>query len=610
MCGIVGIHRASGEGPPSAAEIARSLRSLAHRGPDQQGIHEGDGVVLGSRRLSVVDPEGGGQPFRRGSHVLVTSGEIYDHVEERDRLEARGIPFRTRSDGEVLLAHLAAHGLSSLATLTGMYAFAWWDGGTNRLTLARDPFGMKPLLVDRDRARGETRFASELGALLVDRPETRLDTVALVERLAFQLPLSRRTLVRGIENLPPGTSLRVSRSGRATRETFALEPPPEEERPETDWAEEVREELLRAGEVTVRSDVPVGVCLSGGLDSSLVAALAARATGAALPAFTGYFADGPAFDERDHARRAARETGLSLEEVQVRPADLLDSLGVLGTALEGPIAGPGALPQLVVARAASRRVRVVLTGQGADELFGGYARHRIALLDADGRLDANRLPPDLAAYRSLALRLPEGAGRGDFAGRAFRLVYRGGGLEELLGPAVLDAWRAYDAEAAFRDAFGPEGAGSARRLVRFERRYLLPALLHVEDRVTMVHSVESRAPLLTPRLLELSERIPAERHVDGTGLKRMLRRAAEGLAPACAVARRDKMGFPVPLGEWARGPLRAALRERLEDGPLVASGILRPGVTESLLEGAGSHGRHLWLFLVLSEWLDATGVRP
>jgi len=608
MCGIAGILRFAGRPEVGAGDAAGMVAALAHRGPDGEGTFVGDGVVLGNRRLAIIDRSGGGQPMVDGGRALTLNGEIYDHEEQRARLRAAGAEFTSRSDTEVLLRILEREGTAGLAGLSGMFGLAYLEAG--RLTLARDRYGIKPLLYEHD---GDgIRFASELPALLAGRAGTpRLDLDALVERLAFQVPLSPRTLVRGVLSLPPGEALVADRCGEVSIERYAPGPrEPGEGRTEVEWAEALRAEIERATALATRSDAPLGVALSGGLDSALVAGAAARAAGTGIPAFTGWFAEGPAFDERPHARRAAEEIGLPLVEVPITPEDLTKNLRRLAVALEGPIAGPGSLPELIVARRAAEQVKVILNGQGADEVFGGYARHRIAVLESEGRLDPDHLPPDIATYGPLVRHLRAADAGGSFADVFFRLVHRGDGLLPLLGPAVADAFRAFDARAAFGQVFEKEPGGPFRRMVAFERRTLLPALLHVEDRVSMAASIESRPPLLSPGVVECAERIPPEIAFGDAEPKRILRLAAEGLAPPSAVRRRDKMGFPVPLGEWARGPLRDEFLAILRDGPLVPAGILAPDAPQELIDGAGGHGRHLWFFLILSEWMAATGVSP
>lgn len=613
MCGIAGILRfgEDREHPPVEA-VYPALAAMGHRGPDRRSALPGRGAVIGSVRLNVVDLEGGTQPMKSPFSVLAYNGEIHDYVEHRERLVREdGITPATQSDTEVLLRLLDRDGTAALPTLSGMFAFARLEHQRGVLTLARDAFGVKPLLYEVDRAAGELRFASELGGLLALRPpgRPRLDLAALAERMSFQVPFSDRTLVAGVRSLPPGTFLVADRTGRVeiTRwheVVFA----PDEGPTEREWEEALRAELARAGEIALRADVPLGVTLSGGLDSSLTAGLAARAAAAPPVAYTGFFDGGPAFDERAHARRAASELGLALVEVPVGARDLRDRLPELAVRLEGPIAGPGSLPQLAVAERAAADVRVLIGGQGADEIFGGYARHRIAWLAEAGRL-GDGPPPDLAAYAPLVAHLLAGEGA-TLDDRFFRLVHRGEGLGPLLGPAARAAMEGYDARAAFADAFREEDGDPFHRMVSFERRTLLPALLHVEDRVTMARSVESRVPLLDLRIVDLAARIPPRISFGEGEPKRILRRAAAGLAPPSAVARRDKMGFPVPLPALLATPEGAEVLARLRDGPLVREGILAPGAAETLAAGAGGHGRHLWFFLLLSAWMEAVAAAP
>jgi asparagine synthase (glutamine-hydrolysing) len=253
-------------------------------------------------------------------------------------------------------------------------------------------------------------------------------------------------------------------------------------------------------------------------------------------------------------------------------------------------------------------VTVLLNGQGADEVFGGYARHRIAWLEAAGQLDPDALPHDLFAYAPLVRHLLA-KGRGEpFEDRFFRLVYRGDGIEEFIGPTLRDAWETYDAREAFEAAFRQEDGDPFHRMVSFERRHLLPALLHVEDRVTMSRSIESRVPLLDPELVAISARIPPQTAFGDGELKRILKIAARGIVPAPTLQRMRKMGFPVPLGLWAQGPLRNEFLDRLHSGPLVTEGLLAADAPERLLDGAGGHGRHLWFFLLLSEWMEGMGM--
>lgn len=611
MCGIAGIFRWGSDPGPNGEEVVPALAAMAHRGPDAIGTVTFGRAALGNCRLAIIDLAGGVQPMSApGGGALTFNGEIHDYREHRARLAAAGVTFRTESDTEVLLALLDHEGVDALAGVHGIFAFAHVAARSGVLTLARDPFGAKPLLYTVDRARKEIRFASELpGLLALGNGVPRIDPLGLAERVAFQIPQGDRTLVEGVRMLAPGHALTVGTDGVVViRQYHEVNFAPEDGRSPDDWADELRAELRRAVREALRADVPVGLTLSGGIDSTLVAALAVEEAGPGLPAFTGYFEEGPAYDERKFARVAAQEIDLDLVEVPITPDDLLTRIRRLAVALEGPIAGPGSLPQLVTDARASEQVTVILTGHGADETFGGYARHRLAWLAERGELDPENLPEGLEAYRPLASHLMAGWQDRGPEDRFFRLVHRGEGLGPLQGAALADALDRYDARAAFAAAFAGGSPDAFHRMVSYERRHLLPALLHVEDRVGMANSIESRVPLLSPRIVSLAARIPPEIAFGGK-LKRILKRAARGVAPDVLIDRRDKMGFPVPLGLWAAGPLRDRLLTLLRDGPLVSAGILAEGAPQRLLDGAGGHGRHLWFFLVLSEWMAATGVR-
>ncbi len=611
MCGIAGIYR-WGEGPaPSPEDVAPALAAMAHRGPDAEGTGLFGRGALGNCRLAIIDLQGGVQPMSTpGGGAITFNGEIHGYREHRERLAAGGAGFWTQSDTEVLLALLDREGIAALRHVHGIFAFAHVNGDTGGLTLGRDPFGAKPLLYSLDSSRGEICFASELSGLLaLTGGAPRIDRRALAERVAFQIPHGDRTLIAGVRMLPPGHVLTVGADGSvAIRKYMDVVFSPEEGRSADDWAEELREELRRAVREALRADVPVGLTLSGGIDSTLVAALATEEAGPGLPAFTGYFDEGPAYDEREYARVAAKEIGLELIEVPIMPDDLLTRIRRLATALEGPVAGPGSLPQLVTDARAAEQVTVVLTGHGADETFGGYARHRLAWLDERGELDPDHLPAGLTAYRPLALHLKAGGAGLDLTDRFFRMVHRGVNLEPLVGSLLRESLESYEPRAAFAEAFAVGDDDPFHRMVSYERRFLLPALLHVEDRVGMSCSIESRVPLLSPRVVSLVARIPPEIAFGGE-LKRILKRAARGVAPDALIDRRDKMGFPVPLGLWAAGPLRDRLLTLLTEGPLVPAGILAPDAPRHLIDGAGGHGRHLWFFLILSEWMESTGAR-
>ncbi|MCG3135385.1 MAG: Asparagine synthetase [glutamine-hydrolyzing] 1 [Planctomycetes bacterium] len=623
MCGIAGVWFRDGapQGDASAAarrDVAAMLAAISHRGPDGSRIVENGAGVLGACRLAIFDPERGAQPMATadGRHALALNGAIVNFSELADELRAEGAAFRTRCDTEVALELVARRGTGAFAAMNGMFAVASFDGADGSAVLARDPCGIKPLvwtdLGDR------VLFASEAKALLAVLPaRPGPDRESVLDYLAFQVPLGDRTFFRGIRRVPPGAML-LLRRGRAPEEAPlpAWREPPRVPDDPAEAAAALRELLADAVRVHLRADVPLGAHLSGGTDSSYLAAAAARAVGGPIDVFTGAF-DVAGFDERPHARAVAEEIGARAHETVPTPEDLLAALAPAAFAMDEPMAGPGLLPQWFVAREAARRVKVVLGGQGGDELFSGYVRHLVlrlegALVEAMRGGDTRTLrglAPHLSSldgYEPLLRRQFASGLFGDPADRAFSLVHRGGGLEGALAGDLAAEFAAHPARGRFQHAFDvTSGRDPVDRLVRFDRKHLLPALLHVEDRTSMAHSLESRVPFLDRRVLAFVDAAPpAALYGDGE-LKHLLRRAVERDLPRAARERRDKMGFPVPLAVWARGPLRKPLADMLLGGALRARGHLREDAVPRLLEGQSVEARHLWALVNLELWTRA-----
>jgi asparagine synthase (glutamine-hydrolysing) len=616
MCAIAGVLHRDGRGPPEAERVRHMLAAMAHRGPDERAVATLPGATLGCARLAVLDPAGGRQPMalRGGRAHMVFNGAILNFVELRAALEAAGESFAGSGDAEVLLRLLFLRGAPALRELDGMFALAYHDPRTGHTLLARDPHGVKPLywtaLPDR------VLFASEARGLLAGLPgRPAPDRETLLEYLSFQWPVGEGTMFRGVRRLLPGHLVEMGPG--FLREAPWWEPPPRDgpaDRAAT--VEALRAELRASVARSLRSDRPVGAWLSGGLDSSLVATLAAAASGAPLPAFTGAYDEGPGFDERPHARAVAAAAGLVPREVVISAADAAEVLPLLAASLDEPMAGPGALGTFAVARAASREVTVLLGGQGADELFSGYARHLAAefadaLRAASGPVADAR--PLLALLPGLdALRGYEPLAAAAFAGdpilpaveeALFRLVHRGAALQGVLR----EDWRRDLAHFRPRERFeallpGPAYGGWRERAAEFERRTLLPALLHVEDRCTAAFGLEGRVPLLSSGVASIALRAPAGMLAGGGGLKPLLRAAAEGLVPPSVLARRDKMGFPVPLGRWARGPLRPFLRELLLSPEARRRGLFDPDRVAALLDAPSPDARGLWAAVALEGW--------
>jgi len=626
MCGICGLF---GTGRPKAegrSIVDGMMKALAHRGPDGEGRAEGAGIVLGHRRLSIIDIAGGAQPMisADGRYALTFNGELYNYLELRRELVDEGVAFHTSSDVEVLLEILIRRGEKALTQLNGMFAFAFCDLKSGEWMLARDPFGIKPLYLAE--FGQEIGFASEIKAFLA-HPDFRrvLDHEALAEYLTFQFTLSERTLFSGVRKIEPGTY--VKGKGVRIRSVvrywdFDFESPLYTS--VEDGIADLRAALDSSARFQIRSDVPIGAYLSGGLDSTAVAALARKATGRRIPAFHGRFDEGEAYDESVFAREAASALDLDLVVSTPGPKDFVDLMPGLVRAMDEPAAGPGLFPQYFVSRAAQKHVKVVLGGQGGDELFGGYARYLVAetgaVLQAAIHGGAAKVDPGESASLTLSemsAALPQLKGyepllqhffaEGLFEPadrRYFRLVDRRGPWRGVLEAEALGADTEDLVFEKFRRVFDRPGPRSLlERMLAFDSSTLLQALLQVEDRMSMAASIESRVPLLDVEVAKVAARIPGSMKLRHGRSKEVLREALAGSIPSKVADRQDKMGFPVPLREWAaKGPVRDFLHDILLSPRALSRGFFRRSALEQLLLDPGPAARALWGALNLELW--------
>ncbi len=567
MCGIAGMvgHR------PEAVE--RMVALLRHRGPDGSAVVAGGRSTLGCARLAIRGGDQGAQPLRTARGLLVFNGEIYNLPELVKELAWHGHHVDGGSDTQVAGALLDRKGIRAIDQWNGMFALAWDDGET--LWLARDPAGIKPLYYT------ENAFASEIRPLLP--PSPLLSPVALRRWLTFHVAYGEETFFDGIRRVPPGGVValpdpRVTRRGDPALVFSAPNPALDEAR------------LRKVLERSVADALPeerFGVTLSGGVDSTLVAALARE--GGRATAYHGRVAEAGC-DESPFARAAAAEIGLPLVEVPITAAACLDALPKVVRALEEPVAGPGAVAQWLVAERAARDVRILLSGCGGDELFGGYAR-TVALL-------RDEPPEGLQAYAPLFARargLPP-------ATRAFELLSRREG--SLFARDLLD--RHPSPREEFEEAFAVGGLDPLAAAGRAEIAIVLPGLLQVEDRVSMAFGVESRVPLLDRRLLRCAARLAPEARVDAEGRpKALFRSAAAPHLPAAIRARRDKMGFPLPLALWLGGPWRPFAKDLLLDRRTRERGMVDPLRAEEALAAAAPYDRGLYAAILLELWCRA-----
>ena len=604
MCGICGVVSASGSVDPE--RVARMSQTLIHRGPDSAG-EVGDGTAaLAARRLSIIDLETGDQPIANedGTLHVVQNGEIYNYRELRRELERAGHVFRTHGDTEVLLHLYEEHGEGFAERLRGMFAVAIWDAPRRRLTLARDRFGIKPLYY-RDLG-GELAFASELRAL----PRGEIDVDAVEAFLAFNSIPAPYTIFREIRKLPPGHLL-VWESSGVRLERFAR-PSPLEERDdeEAELVEELRSRLRDSVRAHLVSDVPVGVLLSGGVDSALLAALAADETSGPLRTFSIGFEE-RSFDELADARRVAERYGTLHRELVLRP-DAALLLPALAEAFDEPFADSSALPTYLVSELAASDVKVALSGEGGDELFGGYYTYAADLLAA-------RVGGLARIARPLVERLPSSSAKASFDYRAKRFV-RAAHLPPLERHHGWKEIFSYDARAELtggRSAFDPvdllraryyetRGADELARLQDVDLGvYLVDDLLVKPDRASMAHSLEARVPYLDTVVTNLALALPTRHKVRGFAKKVLLRKAAAPLLPREIVHGR-KRGFSIPAAAWLRGELEPFARETLSAGTLRRQGFFEPRVVARLLDdhvsGREDLSRQLWGLLAFTLW--------
>ena len=623
MCGICGAIDLRGRPIPEiGARVGVMNDLIRHRGPDDDGVwvHEHGHVALANRRLAVIDLEHGHQPMSDEAGRWITyNGEVYNHAELRTELGSSA-GFRTHCDTEVVLRGHAHWGLEdAVERMRGMFAYGLWDEPAGELICVRDRFGVKPLyyaLVD-----DVLWFASEAKALLPCLPEIATDAEGLRDYLAFQYCLDGKTLFAGVRELPPGHSLRVK--GGSVRVAPYWEIYYDLDWDHTDaWFQERTAALLdQAVDLNLRSDVPVGVYLSGGIDSSAVAALAARRSREPLAAFTGRFHEGPAYDESAYARLVAERAGLELDVVDISSADFARHIEDLVYHLDYPTAGPGALPQYVVSRHASAHRKVLLGGQGGDEVFGGYARYLIAYFeqcikaaidgtmhDGDFVVTYESIIPNLATlrqYKPLMQHFWRDGLFDDLDARYFRLVNRTPGVEQVIRTEELGEYSPFE---TFQAIFNGSNTGHQSyfdKMTHFDLKTLLPALLHVEDRVSMAHGLESRVPMLDHRLVELAATVPADKKFKDGQLKYLLRRAVAPVLPPEIESRADKMGFPVPLTEWMNGPLRDFVGDLMTSEAAASRPFVDNRKVLDSIEREGQFGRQAWGLIALELWQRA-----
>lgn len=624
MCGILGTVSLSISAAEMEQRVTRALDSLAHRGPDGEGIHvEPGGVVLGHRRLAIIDPEHGKQPMSSadGAITVVFNGAIYNYLELRRELVAKGHPIHSYSDTEVLLYAYREWGEACVERFQGMFAFAIWDRAHNRLFCARDRIGIKPFNYYFD---GKTLiFSSEVKAILATGlVNAQANAEGLQDYLTFQFCLEGKTLFKGIQKLEPGhcfvAQMNPGGIGLHVRQYWDVSYDIDESHDEAWFIDHLGALIEDATRMHLRSDVPLGAHLSGGLDSSAVVCLAADLLkGERIKTFTGAFPEGPQFDETGYAKAVASFAGTDYHEIYIQGSELPDVLPRLMYYMDEPLAGPGVIPQYYVSKLAAQHVKVVLGGQGGDELFVGYARYLVAYLEkclSGAIFETAHQNPYAVTLESIVPNLPllqtykpmlQGLWKDGLfdspSRRYFKLIDRSEGMSHLFNPSVFEG--GYSPFESFEKIFNRRELHSmVNRMTYFDLKGSLPALLHVEDRTSMAASIESRVPLLDHRIVEFMARIPPNIKFAGGRMKHLFKEALRNTVPAPIFERKDKMGFPTPLTQWTKGVAKEFVRDTLLSDRVRQRGIYNFSAIERALDSEREFGRIVWGLLCLELW--------
>jgi len=620
MCGISGILSLRScriDQLQNSVEVMNKLQK--HRGPDGEGtwMSSSESVGLGHVRLSVIDLKTGQQPMSSDSGCTITyNGEIYNFLEIRNELKASS--FNTKSDTEVILRSYDKWGKDCVSKFRGMFSFAIWDEEKSTLFCARDRFGIKPFYYTI--SNNIFYFSSEIKALLpfVENVDTNLD--ALNDYLTFQFTLGEKTLFKGIKKLEPGHSLTIQNSQISVNKYWEVYYDIDHNLNEKLVTEQIKDLMNESIGLHMRSDVPVGAYVSGGTDSSIVAALASKIETNEFKAFTGKFSYGEGYDESMYARDLAKENSIDLFELDIESRDFVSSIEKIIYHLDEPVAGPGSFPQYQISRLASQHRKVVLGGQGGDEIFGGYARYLIAYFEQcikgaiEGTLNNGNfvvtyesIISNLETLKQYKPMLKQFWSNGLFDSinrRYFALVNRAPTLEKEIHWSALCESTTYT---DFRKIFLGKNVGHESYfdlMTHFDFKTLLPALLQVEDRMSMAHGLESRVPFLDHKLVELAATIPADIKFKNGELKRLLSKAFDPILPASIAQRKDKMGFPVPLNEWMQTELKDFVCGIFETGRDIGREFFNSDIILENLSKEGKFSRKIWGLLSLEIWMQ------
>jgi asparagine synthase (glutamine-hydrolysing) len=618
MCGIAGIlnlNRLPIRFLSRKLEVINELQK--HRGPDAQMIWTSSNECLGfaHQRLCIIDLNSGSQPMSNDlGYTICYNGEIYNYIEIREELRSSYV-FKTSSDTEVVIAAFLKWGKKCVDHFRGMFAFAIWNENTKELFCARDRFGIKPFYYYIDNEN--FYFASEIKALLPFIESIEIEEEAFCDYLHFQFYLQNKTLFKNIYELKPAHYLEIKQSSISIQKYWEVYYTIDFGQSKKYFEDQLKHLIDESVKIHCRSDVPIGAYVSGGIDSGIIATLA-KNNEPNLMAFTGKFSYSELYDESKYAREVASNINAEIKEIDITSRDFIDHISKVIYHLDCPIAGPGSFPQFMVSSLAAKHRKVVLGGQGGDEIFGGYTRYLIAYFEQcikgaiDGTLHNGNfvvtyesIIPNLTSLQNYKPLLKEFFSDGlfdDINKRYYRLVNRANDLKNEINWQELGSYNPFE---NFRAIFDGNNIGKESyfdKMTHFDFKTLLPALLQVEDRMSMAHKIESRVPFLDHKIVELAATIPADSKFKDGKLKLVLLNTYQHLLPKNVIKRKNKMGFPVPLNEWAQNDLKDFIFDIFNTGKNRSRRFLNYNEIEKGLISQNKFGRKLWGLLSLELW--------
>ncbi|EKD28645.1 MAG: hypothetical protein ACD_79C00252G0010 [uncultured bacterium] len=628
MCGIAGIIINQQLSFNQIKQILTRMNQIQkHRGPDGEGIWISPDRKCGLAhvRLSIIDQSLGMQPMiSEKKNVITFNGEIYNYLELRAQLGNEN--FKTNSDTEVILKAYEKWGVECLEHLRGMFAFAIWDNQKQILFAARDRFGIKPFYY----AITEYGFvfSSEAKTLLPFLKEIQTDTESLKDYITFQFVLDDKTLFKNIRQLNSSHYLIHYEKKYKIQKYWEVQFKLDWEHTKSFFEKEVYQLLNDSIKLHLRSDVPVGAYLSGGLDSSIVSSMSRKfQPESEFNVFTGKFTDYPGFDESIYAKSLADYSGLNYHEINISSDDFINNIRKVIYHLDYPVAGPGSFPQYMVSNLASKHLKVVLGGQGGDEIFGGYVRYLISYFEQcikgaiEGTTNSGNfivtyesIIPNLSVLNNYKSLLKEFWSDGLFDSRDqryFKLVNRANDMNDIVNWEVLEPYSAFE---SFKKIFwggNVEPKSYFDSMTHFDFKTLLPALLQVEDRMSMAHGLESRVPFLDHPLVELVATIPSNIKFENGNLKHLLKHLFKNKLPEMIINRKDKMGFPVPLTEWYKKEISEFLKDIFHSKKASERFYLRPGFDlKKFILSEPQFSRKIWGLLSLELWQQEFHDKP